>query len=177
MSQELKTSHELSHTTMAFIATEYDGLWCSLVYEEEVKDPILVKSSPLKLIESACRHYGEELIARFDGAKLLCDFNNKTPIAISSSNGIFFFPTQSPTSISCSWISHTHIRRIKKADYGSSMIVFRDGRELLLPISEGIMQNQVNRTAQYRFILSEQLKPNQQQGALNAMMKVIGHMI
>ncbi|WP_017472403.1 competence protein ComK [Amphibacillus jilinensis] len=175
MLAKAKTSHELSHTTMAFIATEIDDSWGTLIYEEEREEPIIVNTPPGKLMEAAYRYYGEELVARFDGAKILCDFNNKPPIAISVTHHFYFFPTHSSTNPYCSWFSHTHIRKITKAKYGGSEVCFRDGRKLMVPVSEGIMLNQLHRTAQYRFMLGEQLKPVHQKEALNALIKALGY--
>ncbi|WP_440896220.1 competence protein ComK [Amphibacillus sp. Q70] len=175
MTVKMKTSYELSHSTMAFMATETDGSWGTLVYEEGVAEPIFVDIPPGKLIELAYRHNGEELIARFDGARLLCGFNNKSPVAISVTNNYYFFPTHSPSNPNCSWFSHTHIRKIKKAKYGGSTVLFRDGRKLTIPVSEGIMLNQLHRTAQYRFALQQQIQPVQQKEAIQAIFKVLGY--
>ncbi|MBU5594018.1 competence protein ComK [Amphibacillus sp. MSJ-3] len=175
MTVEIKTSHELSHSTMAFMATKTDSSWGTLIYEEEVTEPIFVDVPPRKLIEAACRQYGEELIARIDSAKILCGFNNKSPIAISVTNEYYFFPIHSPSNIDCSWLSHTHIRKISKEKYSSSTVLFRDGRKISVPASKGTMLNQLHRTAQFRFALEQQIKPIQQKKAIEAILMVLGY--
>ncbi|SEO70304.1 competence protein ComK [Amphibacillus marinus] len=167
------STYQLSHSTMGITAVNVEGKWYSEIIEENVEEEMIISQPPNKLISQACKMYGEEIISRFDGAKLLCDFSNKAPIAISSAHNIYFFPTESPSRINCSWFSHTHIRSITKADYNNSTLTFRDGKQRVVPFSYGIMHNQVNRTAQYRFILSEQLKHNQQKGVLQMILKAM----
>src|SRR5699024_6087090 len=146
MTVETKTSYELSHSTMGFLATEIDGSESAIVYERGVK-PFQVTIPPGKLIDQAIRRYGEELIAPIDGAKILCDYHNKTPIAISVLNNYYFFPSHSPSNRNCSWFSHTHVKKITKAKFGGSTINFIDGQKVTLPVSDGTMRNQQERTA------------------------------
>lgn len=173
MKINLPTSHELSPATMAFMATEIDGSWGTKIYLEGGDKPIFVNYSPSKLIAEAYRQQGEELLARFDGAKILCGFKNKSPIAISVTNGYYFFPTHSPTHQNCSWFSHNHVVNIKKSKYGGSIVYFEDGQKLTTSVSEGTMHNQRNRTAQYRFALEREIKPLQYKAVIRALMKIL----
>ena len=175
MKENEKTSYDLSHTTMVIKATESDGSWCSMILEEQKSSPLYVKKTPRKLIENNCRKNGEELLTRFDGARILCGFNNKPPIAISVVKSLYYFPTHSPSNPQCSWFSHTHITDIKEAKYGGSTVLFRDGQTLDVDVSRSTMLNQLNRTAQFRFILEEQLKPIKKKGLLGALLKALGY--
>lgn len=167
-------TYQLSDTTMALIPTEVDGEWHTLVYDESETSTLLIEDSPHHLVNEACQSYGEKMISRIDGAKILCDFGSKTPIAVSSIHSMFFFPNESPTSSSCSWFSHSHIRKILGAEFGGSKLLFRNGFELYVPTSKGVMNNQVFKTAQYRYILSEHLKKGQQKQILDNILKAFG---
>lgn len=171
---EKRLMYQLSDTTMALIPTEVDGEWHTLVYDEKESSSLLIDQSPHHLVNEACVNYGEKMISRMDGAKILCDFNSKAPIAVSSIHNLFFFPNESPSSSSCSWFSHSHIRKILGADFGGSKLLFRNGFELYVPTSKGVMNNQVFRTAQYRYILSEHLKKGQEKQVLENILKVFG---
>ncbi|SDC44505.1 competence protein ComK [Pelagirhabdus alkalitolerans] len=169
-----KTSHDLSHKTKAYIAAEKDGMWGTLVYEEGEKEPEFILKTPSKLIDIICETNGEKLLSRHDSAKILCGFNNKAPVALSVANNHYFFPTHSPNNPSCSWFSHSHIKEIHKGKYGDAIVMFRDHQKLEVPISAGIMTNQLHRTAQYRYLLQEQFKSINQKEALQFMLKALG---
>lgn len=171
---EKRSTYQLSDSTMALIPTEVDGVWRTLIYDEDEEATLLIEATPNHLVNEACQNYGEKMISRIDGAKLLCDFNSKAPIAVSSVHNLFFFPNESPSSSSCSWFSHSHIRKILDGDYGGTRLLFRNGFELYVPTSKGIMNNQVFKTAQYRYILSEHLRKGQQKQVLENILKVFG---
>jgi len=175
MDEVKKTSYDLSHTTMVLEATENDGSWESIILEERSAKPFYVKTAPVKLIEKTCRQNGEELLTRHDGAKILCGFSNKSPIAISVTKNLYYFPTHSPSNPQCSWLSHTHVRDIKAAKYGGSTVIFRDGQTIDLQVSKSTMLKQLYRTAQFRFILEQQLKPIKKKDLLEALLKALGY--
>lgn len=159
---------------MALIPVEIDGKWQTMIYDEENESTVTVEEPPHRLVQEACQSYGEEMISRNDGAKLLCDFTSKAPIAVSSLYNMFFFPNESPTNTSCSWFSHSHIRKVLDGEFGGTRLLFRNGKEIYVPTSKGVMNNQVHKTAQYRFILSEHLKQGQQKAALEMVFKALG---
>lgn len=174
MEIEEKASYLLSDSTMALIPTEVNGMLKTLIYDENKESAFMVNESPHRLVNEACQSYGEDMISRSDGAKFLCDFTSKTPIAISTNHNMFFFPNESPTSNTCSWFSHSHIRRVFDGEYGGTRLKFKNGLDLYVPTSRGIMNNQVYKTAQYRFILLEHLKSGQQKFALEMILKALG---
>ena len=168
-------SYDLSPTTMVLQATETDSSWASTILEEKSTKPIYVKTAPVKLIEKAYRQNGEELLTRNDGAKILCGFNNKTPIVISVTKKMYYFPTHSPQNPHCSWLSHTHVRRVTAAKYGGSIVTFSDGQTMEFQVSKSTMDFQLHRTAQFRFIFEEQLKPIRNRELLESLLKALGY--
>lgn len=174
MSENLKarTSHDLTGVTMAFIPKEKNGSWVTEALVENVTEPNIINTPAAKVIFEAHEYYGEKLIARFDGAKILCGFMNKSPVAISVINNYYFFPTHSPANPNCAWISNSHVSKISKGKYGDSIIHFKDGRELSLPVSDRILDNQRYRTSHYRVCIEEQLKSVRKQGKIDALLKI-----
>lgn len=166
-----RKTYELTSSTMCLIAFEVDGSWKTKVLLDGGEPPFIVDFPPSKIIQAACKKYGEELISRGDGAKILCGFKNKPPIAISLLNNYYFFPTHSPTNPNCSWFSHRHIRLITKARFGGSNIRFINGEKLTFPVSEGIMNAQLHKTAQYQIVLQREMKPLEQRAAIKAILK------
>ncbi|MDL4842854.1 competence protein ComK [Aquibacillus rhizosphaerae] len=95
---------------------------------------------------------------RQEGTKNVCGITHKSPISIDHSSGMYFFPTSSPQNPNCSWISHSHIDQINRAPDHCTTIIFKNGRTVTLPVSHGSMQNQVQRTAQFRYLLQNRIK-------------------
>lgn len=71
---------------------------------------------------------------------------------------MYFFPTMSPTNDKCSWIAHSHIEKMNKTANQQAEITFKNGKIITLNMSFGSMLNQVQRTAQFRYILDERIK-------------------
>lgn len=70
---------------------------------------------------------------------------------------MYFFPTASPQNPFCSWISHTHVDRIRKASGRGTEFIFKNGSAIILEVSYGSMINQLHRTAQFRYLLDEKI--------------------
>ncbi|WP_343840296.1 competence protein ComK [Salinibacillus aidingensis] len=94
---------------------------------------------------------------RQEGTKGVCGITHKSPIAIDPHSGMFFFPTTSPNNPTCAWIAHSHIARIHPLDKGRTVIEFKTGQEIIVAVSHGSMMNQIQRTAQFRYKLTERL--------------------
>ncbi|SEU03950.1 competence protein ComK [Salinibacillus kushneri] len=87
----------------------------------------------------------------------MCGITHKSPIAIDPHSGMFFFPTTSPNNPTCAWIAHSHIFQIKPLDKDKTKIIFKTGQEIIVSVSYGSMMNQIQRTAQFRYKLTERL--------------------
>lgn len=112
MSDEVKPSENnchLPHQTMALIPIAQANFQC-LVLEQDQE--LLVDQPPLQLIQQAClKHY-----ATYEGRKKAITkqhgFKRKVPIPIDPKQGIYAFPTHTPTSYHCHWIFLEHILRL-----------------------------------------------------------------
>lgn len=151
-------THEITPLTIAVLAhREEDGGSSTCILEEEAK--YYVKNSPSKLINDACEFFGSSLRGRQEGTRHISGITHKAPIAIDPYSGMYFFPTISPSSPDCSWIAHTHVHRVYEAANQQTKIVFKNGKTITLGVSVGSIINQVNRTAQYRYLLDTRINP------------------
>lgn len=155
-------SHEITPFTMAVLAQygKDNAYTCILEAEEE----FFIDLSPTKLIDNACKSFGASLKGRQEGTRDICKITHKAPIAIDPSSGMYFFPTISPTNAKCSWIAHSHIDQMKIAKSHCTEIIFKNGKSITIDVSYGSMLNQIQRTAQFRYLLDNRIKYLQRQG-------------
>ncbi|MFC2949965.1 competence protein ComK [Virgibacillus sediminis] len=157
-------SYEITPLTMAVIAKPQgnkDG--ASYVLEEELE--YTIEASPSKVMNDACKYLGSSLKGRQDGTREICGITHKAPISIDPSSGMYFFPTTSPSNPKCSWIAHSHIDQVNKAPDNCTEILFHNGKRIVLKVSYGSMLNQVQRTAQFRYLLDHRIKYLQRHAA------------
>ncbi len=83
---------------------------------------------------------------------------HKLPISIDPICGIYFFPTLSPTNPNCAWIAHSHIQEVMEVENQRTKVIFKNDLSTIVDVSYGSLKNQINRTAQYRFILDDRIK-------------------
>ncbi|MFC3040661.1 competence protein ComK [Virgibacillus xinjiangensis] len=157
-------SYEISPLTMAVIANPIKkGETYSYVLEEEME--YAIDNSPSRLMNDACKYLGSSLKGRQDGTREICGITHKAPISVDPSCGMYFFPTTSPANPKCSWIAHTHIDQINRIPDNSTEIIFHNGKKITLKVSYGSMLNQVQRTAQFRYLLDQRIKYLQKHAA------------
>lgn len=150
-------SYEVTPLTMAVIAQQNENGHTSTRVLEE-KEEYVIPRSPSKMIDSACKFFGSSLRGRQDGTKGICGITHKAPISIDPASGMYFFPTTSPTNSKCSWIAHSHIDQVNQGPGRQTEIIFKNKKSIFVDISFGSMLNQVQRTAQYRYLLDERIK-------------------
>lgn len=147
---------EITPLTMAIVPHESEeGVVHTRIMERETS--YLVASHPSKVIDSACKYFGASLKGRQEGAFDVCKFTHKVPIAIDPYSGMYYFPTESPVSQTCVWIAHTHVKEIRKAQYQQTEVIFTNGERIIVDVSFGSMQNQLHRTAQFRYKLGDRI--------------------
>lgn len=153
---QLNNAEELTPHTLAVVSMVEAGKNKSRILEG--KNEVVVGYTPSKLIDYACKFFGSSLKGRQEGTADVCKITHKAPIAVNPSNGMYFFPTASPSNPDCSWIAHSHIQDVQDALSSSTKIIFKNGVEIILPVSKGIILNQIQRTAQFRYLLDYRLK-------------------
>jgi competence protein ComK len=151
-------SGEITPLTMAVLAQQDKDGKTSKSYVMEAEGEYLVHRSPSKLINHACVYYGASLKAKQEGTKNVCGITHKAPISIDPFSGMYFFPTTSPRNRKCSWIAHSYVEQVNKKEDQLTEIVFKNGKKISLDVSFGSMMNQIQRTAQFRYILEGRIK-------------------
>ncbi|MEE6449905.1 competence protein ComK [Gottfriedia acidiceleris] len=154
--------YEINKSTMAIIPEfTVDLVVISKIYETDDNFYVLMK--PIEIIERSCAYFGSSYRGRREGTKQMISITHKPPIAISSMNQIFFFPTSSSLKVECSWISYNHVANFRGGKYNRSVVQFFNGIELPLEISRGSFENQLYRTAHLRAIYEDRLNPENTQ--------------
>ncbi|TFJ93551.1 competence protein ComK [Lentibacillus salicampi] len=157
-------TYEVTPLTMAVIPHQDEGGRSGARVLEE-QEEYSVHSSPSKMIDRACKFFGSSLRGRQDGTRGICGITHKAPISIDPGSGMYFFPTTSPTNPKCSWIAHSHIDQVNQGPGRRTEIIFKNQTSILLDVSFGSMLNQVQRTAQYRYLLDNRIKGLQNQSS------------
>ncbi len=146
----------ITRYTMALFPLFYDEHIWTKVLEEDGE--IIVKKSPIEMMEQSCLYYGASLKGRREGTKHMIGISHKAPIAVEPANEIFFFPTISPNDPQCIWLSHLHIRHHEHIQLGKTRVIFSNGMDMTLCISHHSFVNQLHRTAQLRTKMNERIE-------------------
>ncbi len=150
------SSFEITPLTMAIVPYEdKEGGVGTRILEKNTD--YYVDVLPSKVIDEACKYFGSSLKGRQDGTFSISELTHKVPIAIDPYSGMYYFPTESPLRSTCIWIAHTHVKKIKEATHQRTEVIFTNDKRLIVDISYGSMQNQINRTAQFRYLLDNRI--------------------
>lgn len=126
------------------------------VYEKD-GDYIDVEERPLELIKAACLEGGSSYQGRIDAVKFWMNHHrNKLSVPIDPQRGIVACPTHSSKSFDCTWLFLSHVRAIISITNKTTLVVFHDGQELLLNVSQYVMEKQVNRASRCYMIFCEE---------------------
>lgn len=140
--------YEFSRGTLAVIPNEEGN---SLVYEDD--DRYIINETPFKIMEDSCRYFGSSYEGRKIGSKEILGAEYKVPIVIEDSNNLIAFPTTSPYSDDCSWISLKRVNNIYKIDNNNTKIVFDNNKEIIVPCSFRSIENQLSRASRLDLVL------------------------
>ncbi|ALX48682.1 competence protein ComK [Lentibacillus amyloliquefaciens] len=150
-------SYEITPLTMAVIAIQDEnGNTATRILED--REEYSIHYAPSKMVDNACKFFGSSLRGRQDGTRDICGITHKAPISIDPTSGMYFFPTTSPSNTKCSWIAHSHIDQVNQGPGRQTEVIFKNQKSIILSVSLGSMLNQVQRTAQYRYLLDNRIK-------------------
>ena len=96
--------YEISKGTLAIVPNEKTT---SLVYED--KERYLVNQTPFEIMEDSCLYFGSTYNGRKEGARSILGAEYKVPIIVDEADNLIVFPTTSPLSSDCIWISLNHL--------------------------------------------------------------------
>lgn len=140
--------YEISKGTLAIVPNEKTT---SLVYED--KERYLVNQTPYEIMEDSCLYFGSTYSGRKEGSKSILGAEYKVPIIVDDSDNLIVFPTTSPLSPDCIWVSLNHLKSYEKVDSCNTKIIFDNGKEIIVPNSYRSIENQVSRASRLDFIM------------------------
>jgi competence protein ComK len=143
------TEYEINSHTMAILPA-YAAKNTLVSRVLEMNNEFFVAQKPTDIVKKSCSYFGSSFRGRVEGTKALIGVTHKSPIAISASKNLFFFPTASSTRKECVWISHLHIKECKSTKNQFTRVTFINNTYIELDISIGSFENQVFRTGQLR---------------------------
>lgn len=140
--------YEISKGTLAIVPNEKEN---SLVYEDE--DRYIVEQTPFEIMESSCRYFGSTYDGRKNSAKDILGAEYKVPIVVEDSNNLIVFPTTSPLSDDCIWISLNRVKKFQRIDASNTKIIFDNNQEIIVPCSFRSIENQISRASRLDIIM------------------------
>lgn len=140
--------YEFSKGTLAIVPNENES---SLVYEDD--DRYIVDQTPFKIMEESCKYFGSTYAGRKDSARSILGAEYKVPIIVEDSDNLIVFPTTSPQSADCTWVSLKRIKSFIKIDSSNTKIIFDNGKEIIVPCSYRTIENQISRASRLDLIM------------------------
>lgn len=135
-------NYEITKGTLAVVPLDENY---SLVYEDD--QCFKVKKTPLKIIEHSCLYFGSSYNGRREGAMNILGGEYKVPVLVNEVDNLIVFPTTSPASSDCVWISLKNLNRIEKEENFRTKVIFNNGKTIEVPISFRTIENQVSRAS------------------------------
>jgi len=143
--------YEINSETLALIALKNK----TEIFEEG--GHFFVDKPVHEIMENSCAYFGSSLSGRQKGTERLIGVSYKAPIIVEESKEMIFFPTSSPRKELCSWISLQKISRYFRI--GDKMAIeFKNGSQVVLNISFGVLDNQVLRATRLESVLRSRKK-------------------
>ena len=132
-------SYEINKDTCAVI-----GVNDKITKIIEGDDEYFINKGCYEVMEDSCQYYGSSCDGRMKGTKMILGSNYKVPIIVEETNEIIFFPTESPYSDNCVWISLNNIKSYEKCN-GFTKVVFNSGKEMIIKMSVSSFETQLLR--------------------------------
>ena len=142
--------YEFSKGTLAVLPNGKNG---STVFEDD--DKYIVFEKPFEIMENSCSYYGSTYEGRKNGAKNILGAEYKVPIVVEDSSNLIAFPTTSPYSTDCAWISLNRVHNIYRIDSYHTKIVFDNNQEIIVSCSFRSLENQLSRAARLGLVLKK----------------------
>ncbi len=127
-----------------------------LIIEKQRK--LNIKTNCFKFLKKNCSMYGHSYNMQRQFVIDVFNFYIKTPIVLSGYNMIIFFPTTSPHSKECIWISYNNVDRyVKENEY--TKIYFKGGKILNVSASYSTIDSQITKCIKIeKYIQNKNLK-------------------
>ena len=140
--------YEVNKGTLAVLPNDEDS---SLVYEDDNR--YIIHEKAYKIMDDSCKYFGSTYEGRKNGSKEILGAEYKVPIIVEDSNNLIVFPTTSPFSDDCIWVSLKRVKNIYKIDSFNTKILFDNNVEIIVPCSFRSVENQLSRASRLDLIL------------------------
>ncbi len=140
--------YEVSKGTLAIVPNTTES---SLVYEDDER--YVIPKTPFSIMEDSCKYFGSTYEGRKNGARDILGAEYKVPIVVEDSSNLIIFPTTSPSSEDCAWISLRRVCKIEKIDRDHTKIIFDNGKDIIVECSYRMIENQLSRASRLDLIL------------------------
>ena len=140
--------YEINKGTLAIVPNDLEN---SLVYEDN--ESYIINQNAFSIMEESCKYFGSTYEGRKNGAKNILCAEYKVPIVIEDSDNLIVFPTTSPSSDDCAWISLKRVKKIEKLEFNNTKIIFDNDREIIVNCSYRTIENQLSRASRLDIIL------------------------
>lgn len=145
--------YEFNYGTLAVMPNSREN---SLIYEDENR--YIIEETPFKIMEESCKYFGSTYKGRKESAKSILGAEYKVPIIVEDSNNLIVFPTTSPESDDCVWISLNRLKNFEAIDANNTKITFDNEKEIIVPATFRSIQNQISRATRLDYILRKRKK-------------------
>lgn len=142
-------SYEINKDTCAVISVN-DKITKVIEKDEEY----YINKSSFEVMEDSCKYYGSSCDGRMKGTKMILGSSYKVPIIVEEKNKIIFFPTESPFSEDCTWLSLNNIERFEKSN-GFTKVLFNSGHEIIIKMSPSSFETQLLRANRLESIIAK----------------------
>ena len=140
--------YEISKGNLSVVPNDENS---SLIYEDDNR--YIIEENPYKIMDESCKYFGSTYEGRKNGARTILGAEYKVPIVIEDSDNLIVFPTTSPSSEECCWITLKRVKNIEKIDQNNTKIIFDNLVELIVPCSYRTIENQLSRASRLDLIL------------------------
>lgn len=144
MGEVLKKDYVINQKTMAILINQ-DPLYPTKILEDHYV--IYCRQTPKEIMTQSCLLGGSTFRGRRLAMEKMLHTKTKLPIPVKPNEGIFLFPTRSPRSVYCEWISFFHVKQFQelKGTKGST-VFFTDDTELQITTSGFSVRRQMQLT-------------------------------
>ena len=140
--------YEINKGTLAIMPNENES---SLVYEDE--DRFLIEQSPFQTMEESCMYFGSTYEGRKESARSILGAEYKVPVIVEDTDNLIVFPTTSPKSDDCIWISLKRVKNFERIDNSNTKVIFDNNKEIIVPVSYRTLENQISRASRLDFMM------------------------
>jgi competence protein ComK len=123
----------------------------SKIYEYDRE--FIIDSKTIDIVSNSCLFFGSSIEGRREAVKNILGIDMKVPILVEDSKNIIFFPIGSCINKSSVWISYQNLLKYSKINEFSTMLYFKNNRNISIDVKYNLVDNQVIRCIKLESLL------------------------